>query len=152
MVVAGGSEAQAQTCQLDTNPSCGAAVNLGTFAGDAGTPTVTRTGTGEAFFKVRLREDASSTRDLTASVRLQSPPGIDYDLLVRCASCTSTPQTSNAGAGAAEEVRVLRRDNFSDNSFDLFVEVRFRVGTSCSPWTLTIATNVAPGSSPLVCG
>lgn len=141
-----------QTCALNTNPACGSAVNLGTIAGDSGTPLITRTGVGEAFFMVRIQENSSSSRPLNARVRLQVPPAVDYDLVVRCASCASTvTKLSKLGVGLAEQIDVTRADNFTDNSFTIYVEVRYYTGSSCSPWTLTISGNTAAAPTALSC-
>lgn len=143
----------AADCVLDGNPGCGAATSLGQVAGDTGTPTITHTGAGEAFFTVRLGEEASATRDLSVAVRLQVPAGMAYDLRVRCTSCSSVPlRSSPAGPGETQEVRVVRRDRFADSSFSLVIEVRFRAGSSCAPWTLTVVGNAGPGATPLTCG
>lgn len=149
-VVAG---AQAQNCTLNSNPACDTAINLGTVAGDASGVTITRSGTGEAHFYVRVRETSSSSRVLTARIQLSSPAGVDYDLVLRCASCggTAVPFTKG-GAGATEAAAVTRSDTWADNSFNLLIEVRHYAGSSCEPWTLTIGGNTAPASSALTCG
>jgi hypothetical protein len=153
LLPAGAGGAGAADCLLDGNPTCASATQLGQLAGDAGTPRITRTGIGEAFFVLRLREESSSSRDLTAAVRLQVPPGMNYDLVVRCDSCASSvAKTSTSRQGQSEEVRLSRRDDFDDNSFSVIVEVRYRQGKSCAPWTLTFVGNSGPGTSPLVCG
>jgi hypothetical protein len=151
-LVAAAYGASAASCTLDGNPSCASAVNMGALAGDVGTQTLTYSGVGEAYLTVRLREDATSTRDLSIAIRLQSPPDMNYDLVVRCASCTSTTQRKAGGPrGVTDEIRVVRRDGFADNSVTLVIEVRFREGSSCAPWTLTIAGNVGGGTDPLIC-
>jgi len=75
---------------------------------------------------------------------------MDYDLIVRCASCASTAaQLSKQGVGVNELVNVTRADTFADNSFTIFIEVRYFNGSGCGSWTLTIGgnkfrTNLAP--------
>jgi len=144
----------AQQCTLNTNPACASAVNLGTIAGDSGTPILTKTGVGEAFFMVRLREDSTSIslHDLSAKITLQSPSGANYDLRVRCTSCASSLQRISAlGEGVPEDIRILQKDNFSDNSINLVIEVIYFSGSSCAAWTLTVNGNVAAGTNPLTC-
>jgi hypothetical protein len=149
-VVAG---ARAQDCTLNGNPACGAAINLGVIAGDASSATITRSGVGEAHFYVRIRETSSASRALTARVQLTSPPGVDYELVLRCASCSGTAiPFAKAGAGATETAAVTRPDSWVDNSFLLFIEVRHYSGSSCEPWSLTIWGNTAPVSGALSCG
>jgi hypothetical protein len=141
-----------QDCALNANPACSTAINLGNIAGDSGTPIISRTGVGEVFFMVRIQETSSSSRPLNARVQLQVPPGQDYDLVVRCASCTSTVKwTSKQGAGGTEQVAVTRADTFADNSFDVVIEIRYQSGTSCSPWTLTIGGNTPASQTALSC-
>ena len=146
-----------QTCQPNTNPLCASATHLGTVSGDSGTPRLARNGTTEAFFSVLVREEASSTRTLNAKVRLYSPPGSDFDLFVRCASCASTVMLASAnsnGNGHYETVDVKRTDNFTDNSFTMVIEIRHRAGTGCGQWALEVFGNSAPasGTTPLSCG
>jgi hypothetical protein len=141
-----------QDCALNANPACGTAINLGSMAGDSGAPVLSRTGVGEAFFMVRIQEASSSSRPLNARVQLQVPPGQDYDLIVRCTSCTSTvAKTSRHTVGVTEVVDVTRADTFSDNSFTILVEVRYYKGSSCSPWTLTVSGNTAASQAALSC-
>ena len=141
-----------QDCALNANPACSTAINLGNIAGDSGTPIISRTGVGEAFFMVRIQETSSSSRPLNARVQLQVPPGQDYDLIVRCTSCTSkTAKMSKSAAGVTESVDVTRADTFSDNSFTILVEVRYYNGSSCSPWTLTISGNTSASQAALSC-
>ena len=141
-----------QDCALNANPACSTAINLGNIAGDSGTPVLSRTGVGEAFFMVRIQETSSSSRPLNARVQLQVPPGQDYDLIVRCTSCTSkTAKMSKSAAGVTESVDVTRADTFSDNSFTILVEVRYYNGSSCSPWTLTISGNTSASQAALSC-
>lgn len=147
------ADAQVTDCLLNTNPTCGSAMNLGTIAGDSASPGITRTGTGEAFFMVRIQEKSSASRALNARIVLQVPAGLDYDLIVRCASCASTvTQTVRQGMGAAETVSVTRVDTFTDNSFTILIEVRYYAGSGCAPWTLTINGNTAAAPTPLSCG
>ena len=99
----------------------------------------------------------SSTRNLNAKVRLYSPPGQDFDLVIRCASCASTVQRVSASSGSAghyEIVDIQRTDNFTNNSFTMLVEIRHRVGTGCAQWNLEVLGNSAPaaGTTPLSCG
>lgn len=147
------TSALGQDCVLNGNPACATAVNLGSIAGDVESPAITRAGTGEAFFVVRIVESSSAhPRALNARITLQVPPRQDYDLVVRCASCTSTiMRTSKQGAGSTDQVAVTRADTFADNSFTVLIEVRYQSGTSCSPWTLTIGGNTPASQTALSC-
>jgi hypothetical protein len=147
------SGALGEDCVLNGNPACASAVNLGNIPGDAESPAITRTGVGEAHFMVRVVESSSAyPRALTARVTLQVPPKQDYDLVVRCASCTSTVmRTSKQGPGSTEQVAVTRADTFADNSFTILIEVRYCKGSSCSPWSLTIGGNTVASQAALSC-
>lgn len=142
-----------QDCKLNGDPACATAVNLGNIPGDAESPVITRTGVGEAVFMVRVVESSSAyPRALNARLTLQVPPKQDYDLVVRCASCTSTVmRTSKQGPGSTEQVAVSRADTFADNSFTVLIEIRFQSGTSCGPWTLTIGGNTPASQTALSC-
>jgi hypothetical protein len=142
-----------QDCVLNGNPACATAVNLGAIPGDAESPTITRTGVGEAFFVVRFVESSSGfPRALNGRVTLQVPPRQDYDLVVRCTSCTSTVmRISRQGVGITEQVTLTRTDTSADNSFTVLIEIRFQSGTSCSPWTLTIGGNTPASQAALSC-
>ena len=145
--------AQVTDCQLNANPACASAVNLGTIAGDSESAGILRTGTGEAFFLVRIQENSSASRALNARVVLQVPPQVNYNLIVRCTSCTSkVAQNASQGVGVTETVAVTRADTFADNSFLIAIEVRYASGTACGPWTLTINGNTAAAPTPLSCG
>lgn len=151
LALAGG--ARGADCVLNTNPACAGAINLGSISGDAGTPGITRTGTGEAFFKVYIQETSSvHPRPLNARIVLQVPANTDYDLIVRCASCTSTvAQMSKQGVAKAEAVNVTRADTFADNSFWIVIEIRHYAGTGCGAWQLTINGNSAATQGALAC-
>jgi hypothetical protein len=140
-------------CVLNTNPACANAINLGTVSGDAATPGISRSGTGEAFFKVYVQETSSAhPRPLNARVVLQVPDKTDYDLVVRCASCASTvTQMSKAGVAKAEVIHVTRADTFADNSYWIVIEVRHYAGTGCGNWLLTINGNSPATQGALAC-
>lgn len=130
------------SCTVD-RPVCTAAVDLGSLSGDAGSTTLTRTGTGEQWYRLRLTEDNSQAVYLSATIVLVVPAGVDYDLFLYCAVCGgSAVAFSNAGPGATETVRARWDDGFGeDNSGEILVHVRFASGVSPSPWTLQITNN-----------
>lgn len=143
---------EGQQCQLDTNPNCAIASNLGTTSGDKASTPILRTGLGEAYFLVRLREDYMGTRALGALVELAVPAGVDYDLAVRCLSCTNSAlKVSTASGSVAERIFVTRADTMADNGLTILVEIRYRTGTSCATWTLRVTGNPDAVSSPLAC-
>jgi hypothetical protein len=138
---------------LDTNPACGpGATNLGDLPGDvAGPPLPGVEGTGERWLTFTLAEDSDTNRDLTATIVLTSPAGVDYDLFVYCDDCGTLAGSSSLGAGQTDTVHVQVDDPFiggGDNSVELLVEVRYIGGASCSPWSLGIDGDTGPGSLP----
>lgn len=146
--------ASTQDCDVNANPACSSALNLGVISGDTGTPQLQQTGTGERFFLVRLREDSSSQRDLTARIDLAVPAGMDYDLHVRCHSCSGITRSSTGDGSLTETIGVRRTEkalSTTDDSFNIIIEVRHRCGTNCAPWSLRIIGNAAHDAAAIIC-
>lgn len=143
-----------QDCAVNANPACSAATNLGAIPGDTGSSQLQQSGTGERHFLVRLREDSASQRDLTAKVDLQVPAGMDYDLHVRCNSCSGITRSSTNDGSLRETIGVRRQEkafNTTDDSFTILIEIRHRCGTDCGAWLLTILGNAGSDTAALVC-
>lgn len=124
--------ASTQDCAVNANPACSAATNLGVISGDTG----------------------SSQRDLTAKVDLQVPAGMDYDLHVRCHSCSGITRSSTNDGSLRETIGVRRQEkafSSTDDSFTIMIEVRHRCGTQCGAWLLTILGNAGSDTAALVC-
>jgi len=137
---------------LNTNPTCTSTL-IGAVSGDGAGASVTRTGRGEEFVTVRVNEGSGGifVEDLTARVTLVVPPGVDYDLIVRCNSCPGASQTSQT-----ETVSVRNIDDLdSDDSFDLIIEIRFSGATgataACASWSLTVQGDTTPVAGELLC-
>ncbi|MEZ4399783.1 MAG: hypothetical protein R3B06_07175 [Kofleriaceae bacterium] len=133
-------------CELrDDDPVCTAvsATPAFTVRGDVGNDTMTVTGFGEQFIRVRVAEaDDGTLTPVTASVALTSPANADFDLYVQCASCAGPVQS--ATTTAEDRVNMGRRDiNGGDASFDLIIEVRYYSAATCAPWSLTVTGHVA---------
>lgn len=135
----------------NTNPACTGAISLGTVNGDSASPSLQHSRSGEAWFRVAVREDNDNpfaSEDLTATITLSSPPGADYDLFVYCRACGGGPAASstNAGQSGHTDVVSVGRDDSTgtDESFDIFIEVRHSAGTNgCAAWTLAVTGNTA---------
>jgi hypothetical protein len=136
----------ADGCELlNTSPSCGSALLLGLVAGDNPDPGLMTSGYAEAWYRVTIHEeDSVSFNPLTAMIVLSNPPGVDFDLFVRCAACTSSAmRSSTLGAGLADSVSIGRDDIPGASDFDLFIEVRYVSATACGEWMLDIVGDVA---------
>jgi hypothetical protein len=127
-------------------PFCSSAQYLGSVSGDQGTTGfISRNGWGEAWFRVGITEDNTSSRYISASVRLSVPAGVNYDLYVYCASCVgSLAGSSTNGTGQTDQVVVRWEDRFIiDDAQDILIQVRYLSGASANNWTLSITGNVA---------
>lgn len=138
---AGTAAAQDSTSAAPARLSrCGAATALGALAGDIPGATLSRSGTGSAFFTLRIREEATQTRELRAVVRLTPSSSAAYDLQVRCTSCASSVLgIARPGPGAPGTVRVTRPDVAGDDTFFIVIEVVERAGDRRGPWLLEVA-------------
>jgi hypothetical protein len=134
---------------LNNNPSCGTAMDMGSKAADsqcgvfctvntAWTQFNSTSGRGEAFFRARALDALGvCSEDLVHRVTLTVPSGVDYDLYVYDGCGGNLLGSSRHGAGSTETVTIQRTDGTTnDRSFDYWVEVRFYSGASCSDWTL----------------
>jgi len=150
----------ADGCEVVHNAAantCAAAVNLGAYCGDTGCGFLcpgtslrtvsTRTGTRSQWFRVRINECSSCPAALNARIRLQVPPGVDYDLFTYSA-CGTLVGSSQALAGITDQITVTGGGSFGSDSADVIIEVRWFSGASCMPWTLTVE---ARSNSPTSC-
>ncbi len=128
--------------------SCSAATSVGAYDGDTQCGLfcpgnggwdrfATRTGNGSAWFRARVREDSNCSARIEHRVRLQVPPGTNYDLFLYRGCGGSPAASSTRGEGQSESATVSRSDSFgSDDDFDYWVEVRLVSGSPCASWTL----------------
>lgn len=142
--------------------ACGTATDLGTYCNDAScallcmtTPALrtvnTVTGNRSTFFRGRIADcDAMCGGNLNAQLTLAVPAGVDYDLFVSRPCGTAAGSSATVGAGTTERITLAQTDvGGTNNSFDYVVEVRWRSGASCSPWTLTLEAR--SNSSTVAC-
>ena len=130
------------------NPSCSAAVvNLGSISGDTGAGQVFRSRFDEEWYRIRIVEDSNLSLYVSATVQLHSPPGADFDLYVYCGTCGGSLAGSSIIGGLTghfDTVNVRRDDGpFSDDSFDITIEVRHFQSSFCANWGLTVFGNTA---------
>jgi len=104
-------------------------------------PTVS--GCGNGWFRLGMRENSNCT-GVRADVALDSPPGVDYDLYVYRA-CGTLWGSSTSGPGARDSVIYQPPDSSgSDDSGDLWIEVRFFSGSGPGLWTLRTSGGAGP--------
>jgi hypothetical protein len=145
-------------CETDFSSSpnsCGNAVDLGStcsddecydgFLGcDNATWTVhsNKSGITSKWFKVRFLECESDfwcCADLTGKLFLNVPPGVDYNLYAY-SSCGTLWHQSTKGTGQSEAITITHHGGCdgNDDSFDVYIEVRYISGENCGGWTLTV--------------
>lgn len=99
----------------------------------------TEVGRTSQWFKARAYEDSSCPYggNIQHRVTLSVPAGTNYDLYVY-RTCGSSPIASSTnGTGEDETVTFEEPESAGDDdSFDYYVWVRWRSGSSCSNWTL----------------
>jgi hypothetical protein len=140
-------------CNYDAPDDCATAEILPAVAGDQGGPSITRKGDSSKWFKVHIQEQDSSISetDLSYTVSLVSPPGMDYNLKVHQGPQDGNPDCSVPplnGSGNPESVSGSWDDDQGfggeDDSVWLNIEVEYVSGSACGPnaeWTLTVAGN-----------
>jgi hypothetical protein len=132
----------------DRDPTCSAAATMGSVAGDLGAESVELTGTDEAFFEVAVLEQSTLVTPVTATIVLDNPPGVNFDLFVTCGACDDAIMASSTSAAGLADRVVFRHEDtdFANDSQTLHIEVRFVSATTCgAAWHLQVtgATPVA---------
>lgn len=142
-------------CDFTAPEMCTVAEPLPAVAGDKNADMVTRTGDTNKFFKIHIEEQDSGIldpEDLSYTVSLTSPPGAQYNLIVRESSqaasvpnCNGTPKN---GTGAPQSVHASWGDDQGfggeDDSVWLIIEIQHVSGEACGPdnsWTLLVRGN-----------
>ena len=139
-------------CELNhdaTSSACGSGSSAGTHSGDrecgfgCGSNTgwdlnSTFTGNTDRWFRGRVSEASTCSASIEHRVRLEVPPGIDYDLRVyRNCSAGPVAQSNTRTSGADETVTFGEGDSFgSDDDFDYFVHVVYVSGATCANYTI----------------
>jgi hypothetical protein len=122
---------------IDNNPACALAAVLGAVSGDsASAPLVVSGLREERWYFVTVREDDLVTdEDLGVAITLQSAPGANFDLYVRCGNCSGGLAT-----GSPDSAFLGKDDSPGDSTFALLIEIRW-VSGGCDtehPWVLTV--------------
>jgi len=142
-----------QQCDYTASEDCAGAEPLPAIAGDDGSPIVTVTGDTSKWVKIHIEEQVSgiSGENLSYTVSLTSPAGMNYDLKVRQGAQEGNPECDAAvqnGTGTPESVSDSWDDDQGfggeDDSVWLVIEVVYVSGDDCgtgSLWTLQIRGN-----------
>jgi len=138
---------------LDTpEGTCSAATNLGEVSGDSTSDSLVATHSGAGWYSFRVREDVRRGIPLTATIQLDVPDGVDYDIYVLCGAsgCDSDPGPSGSGsAGRDETVNIRWNDQYGDTSRTVYFRIDFWGGSTldCGDWTVTITGNTSVSES-----
>jgi hypothetical protein len=137
----------------DRNPACTAPLAMGSLAGDLGGASLELTGTDETTLEVVVREDSTIQAGLTATLVLDNPPGVNFDLVVTCGGCGGAVMGSSTNpAGMPDTVQFRAEDvPLVNDARTLHIEVRFASATACAaPWHLEVtgATAVTTTTCP----
>lgn len=137
-------------CTYEAPAPCNRAEQLPSISGDVGAESVTRRGSTSRWFKINITDDVWSTDRVSYTVRLSSPPGMNWDLYVypgdeEGPNCFAS---GIKGYGSPEEVVTGEWSDviIDDNNLWLSIEVRYASGTACgsdAAWTLTVEGNTA---------
>ncbi len=129
----------------DTNPLCAEAVLLGSVSGDLGPDILAASEFNERWYRVTISENSFTTSSyLSATITLDSPTNMDFDLYVYCESCAGGQAGSSTNSsGLRDTVGIRRNDGAGNESFDILIEVRFSSASICSTWDLTITSDTA---------
>jgi hypothetical protein len=93
---------------------------------------------GSYWVRVRLEENSGCTSDIRLWARLTVPGGVDYDLY-SYTSCSGDHLACSTGDNTIEWVRLTFNDDMAvDDSVNVYLEVRYSSGSSCSSWRLDI--------------
>jgi hypothetical protein len=143
----------ASACTNSGGPSYELPSNLGNLRGDTAFGfaclTVcqsgpTRTGCGSGWFKIRLREDSNCVAHLRLDLQLQTPTDADYNLYLYRTGAVLVKSSEN-GIGVTENiVHTISDGSGSDESQDLWIEVRHISGASFNNWTLRTSGGSGP--------
>jgi hypothetical protein len=145
----GGEGGAEPMCDFDAPNSCATAQSLGTLAGDSGSPSVSMMGETSMWFIVYIEEQDSNVfeTDMSYTVTLTSPAGMDYDLVVHQGpqdgdpDCNATPIYGNGTTTQTVSSSWDDDQGFGgeDDSLYLNIFVEHVGGDLCdAPWTLTV--------------
>lgn len=150
----GGDGATPAECDHAAPNTCTGAEELGHISGDVEADSLTVTGTTSKWFKILIVDDADEASAEHFRATLDSPPGMNFDLIVYQGGIDAPDcfVSGVRGQGVPESFYVTWNDRFIDPDDRWFViEVRYVEGTACgedAKWTLTVLGNNAALTSP----
>lgn len=148
---AGGAGGMAPMCTYASPNQCSTATVLSAISGDKNS-SASYTAQTSQWLKIHVKEDVGSIfpEDLSYTVTLTSPPGMDYDVYVHhgpkggSTDCNAAP-TKGSGNGGSKSVYKKWKDEQGfggkDDSVWLSIEVRYVSGSECgaaAEWTLVV--------------
>lgn len=136
-------------CEYDAPAQCNGAEQLPSISGDVGAESVTRRGSTSRWFKINILDSVNvPPNKIRYTVRLSSPPGMNFDLYVYPgdAQAPNCFASGMKGYGSPEEVvsDVWTDEWVSDENRWLSIEVRYASGSACgseATWTLRVEGN-----------
>jgi hypothetical protein len=130
------------SCYGGGSETCPTAQILGEICGDAGSDHIQRQGCGGGWWKFLLEECDNAYEDLTCTITLQPPSGMNYDLYLYSPCGTLEGSSTNSGEMMETLSETVEDEYFgSDDSQWFFIEIVLVSGNSNYNWTLDIYGN-----------
>jgi hypothetical protein len=139
------------------NPACASTLlHLGSVSGDTGAGQLSDSWMAEAWDRIRITENNDGNVYLSATIRLWSPAGTDFDLYLYCANCPGAgpvaSSTVTSTTGHWDYVYPRWDDDWgASDDYNVIVEVRHKSSTLCAYWTLQVYGNTDLGGYPNTC-
>ena len=96
-------------------------------------------GVGSTWFTAAAVEDSFCVADIEHQIQLHVPEGVDYDLHVyKNGDDTPFDSSTFSGYNGAMETVIITADDshLSDQTMYYTVFVKWKLGSSCEPWTI----------------
>jgi hypothetical protein len=144
---------------LDPNPACGTATDIGAVQGDQGADVLHNYGTGEKWLRLWVAEANSDLTCvyLSAVLRLYSAANTNYDLYVYCDNCTTQAGSSANGGSTMDEVQIAWDEEYSINwptcvpsgsesGRYVYIRIQYASANICDQWHLAVYGNIEVSS------
>ncbi len=130
-----------ETHLSSTSGTCGSpATTMSQICGDKSDSYTTVSYKGSRWLKIYAKECVRHLwdDDPQITVTLNVPSGADYDLYLYDSGCRRLRYSTHSGNGVNEKVIYGWEDSNSDDSRWFKIYVKYRGGSSCSNWSLTV--------------